>query len=195
MILHQPYTRTADVHSYGMLLFELITHQQPFHPLPALRAAFEVAVEGTRPPLPPDVPDAIGSLVKSCWGAADDRPTFDEAVATLEAAYAAMGDEAVAWCDAADGHPVYDPGEGAVDDDDPAEQAQGEGRVADGAAVSPPTLPPSHVTSAPVSAAGPPSGQPGPMVVSPVASFATAPIERIGVPIELPPSASSSSAK
>ena len=64
---HEGYTKSADVFSYAMLLFELITHEVPFADRPPLQAAVAIGLQDLRPPLPPQAPPPIESLVKACW--------------------------------------------------------------------------------------------------------------------------------
>ncbi|CAM9801506.1 unnamed protein product [Chrysoparadoxa australica] len=79
VIQHKPYSEGADVYSYGIVLWELITASSPFLGLTPIQAAFAVARQGLRPRLPPVTPDALAKLVRSCWhGVASRRPSFDQ---------------------------------------------------------------------------------------------------------------------
>ena len=49
---HEGYTKSADVFSYGMLLFELIAHEVPFADRPPLQAAVAIGLQDLRPPYP-----------------------------------------------------------------------------------------------------------------------------------------------
>lgn len=75
---HERYRKSADVYSFAMLLFELVTHQFPFADRLPLQAVVASALQGLRPPLPEGMPPSIVSLVQRCWDArASERPTFD----------------------------------------------------------------------------------------------------------------------
>ena len=58
---HEGYTKSADVFSYAMLLFELITHEVPFADRPPLQAAVAIGLQDLRPPLPTGVPPSRSS--------------------------------------------------------------------------------------------------------------------------------------
>jgi hypothetical protein len=100
------YSQAADVHSFAMLLFELVSHELPFATSSPLQAAFAVAVEGARPPLPAGTPPPVVDLTSRCWAAQDKRPRFAEILEEVMAdGWLAPGD--VAWLDEPLGHPVY----------------------------------------------------------------------------------------
>ena len=105
---HEGYTKSADVFSYGMLLFELIAHEVPFADRPPLQAAVAIGLQDLRPPLPDDTPTTISTLVKHCWcRRPGQRPKFDEVLNLLQHAHASLTPEEMAWLDTPSGHPVY----------------------------------------------------------------------------------------
>ncbi|CAM9879142.1 unnamed protein product, partial [Phaeothamnion confervicola] len=84
VIRHEPYSAAADVYSYAVVLWELITREQPFAGLTPIQAAFAVARQGLRPPLPSGLPPALAGLVKRCWHANPAlRPSFAGVCAAL----------------------------------------------------------------------------------------------------------------
>jgi serine/threonine-protein kinase CTR1 len=77
VLLHSaPYTPAGDVYSYGMVLWELVTHEPPFaktHPLAIVRSIDR----GDMPTIPPDAPADITALIRACWVSDPKRrPTF-----------------------------------------------------------------------------------------------------------------------
>mmetsp|Transcript_44021 Transcript_44021/g.129701 ORF Transcript_44021/g.129701 Transcript_44021/m.129701 type:complete len:240 (+) Transcript_44021:538-1257(+) len=105
---HEKYRKSADVYSFSMLLFELLTHQYPFSDRLPLQAVVASALQGLRPTLPQGTPDALGQLIRRCWDArASDRPTFDLIQDSLTTFQRAMSADEKGWLDVPDGHPVY----------------------------------------------------------------------------------------
>jgi len=86
IVRHQPYGASADVYSYGIILWELLSHKMPWYDITPVQAAVAVAVEHRRPQLPPATPPPIAQLVEACWANDPlDRPSFDEILNSLEA--------------------------------------------------------------------------------------------------------------
>jgi len=92
VLLHaHPYTDKADVYSFGMVLWEMITHQAPFtgmHPLQIVRAIDK----GTLPDIPANSPSPdFSQLINDCWAKEPDgRPSFAqilEKLKKMEASY------------------------------------------------------------------------------------------------------------
>jgi serine/threonine protein kinase len=107
---HEGYTKSADVFSYAMLLFELLTHEIPFADRPPLQAAVAIGLQDLRPPLPPDAPRALTDLVCACWKRRPTtRPKFDGVLTQLAEASASLTFDEIKWLDASHGHPVYKP--------------------------------------------------------------------------------------
>ena len=62
----QQYTNAADVYSFGMCLYEIISGEVPFSDIPSV--AIPVAVsKGNRPQLAKDLPKAWVKLIQLCW--------------------------------------------------------------------------------------------------------------------------------
>jgi len=82
---NQMYTEKADVYSYAIVLWEIMTRQMPFADLPSFNIPVAVT-KGERPSFPKDVqthPDAV-KLIKACWsGKPKLRPSFSEIVTEL----------------------------------------------------------------------------------------------------------------
>jgi mitogen-activated protein kinase kinase kinase 11 len=108
VIRHEAYTQTADVYSYGIILWQLLTREDPFADMGQIEAAAVVAMEMKRPPFPLDTPVTIKALIEQCW--AEDpssRPPFTEIVAALNNLAANLADDEKKWLDAPLGHAVY----------------------------------------------------------------------------------------
>jgi len=106
---HECYRKSADVYSFSMLLFELLTHQFPFNDRLPLQAVVASALQGLRPPLPTGTPETLVALIERCWDArASERPTFDHIQESLVAFEASMTPKEKEWLDEPSGHPVYE---------------------------------------------------------------------------------------
>eukprot|EP01088_Endostelium_zonatum_P006348 TRINITY_DN18468_c0_g1_i1.p1 TRINITY_DN18468_c0_g1~~TRINITY_DN18468_c0_g1_i1.p1 ORF type:complete len:1043 (-),score=184.05 TRINITY_DN18468_c0_g1_i1:31-3159(-) len=86
VLLHaHPYTDKADVYSFGMVLWEMITHKAPFaglHPLQIVRAIDK----GSLPEIPKNSPSTdFSQLINDCWAKEPDgRPSFAEILERLK---------------------------------------------------------------------------------------------------------------
>ena len=110
VVCHERYSKSADVFSYACLLFELLTHEQPFADRSPLQAAVAVGLNHARPPLPAGLPHALARLVQACWcHEPTDRPTFEQIGTQLDALAAVLTRADLAWLDAPGAHPVYAP--------------------------------------------------------------------------------------
>eukprot|EP00042_Codosiga_hollandica_P036939 m.286877 g.286877 ORF g.286877 m.286877 type:complete len:255 (+) comp55002_c0_seq14:255-1019(+) len=77
------YSIFSDVHSFGMVLWELLTRKVPFGDIPRMRIR-HVIINGTRPPS--DCDSTYRSLMVSCWHPDRERqPTFHKIIDDLEA--------------------------------------------------------------------------------------------------------------
>ena len=69
----------CDVFSYGMVLYELFTHELPFSDTHELVDVLTKIRAGERPSLPHTIPLHIKELIESCWKQYSyDRPTFEQ---------------------------------------------------------------------------------------------------------------------
>ena len=112
VIRHEPYSKAADVYSFAMVLFELITRQLPFADLTPVQAAAASGLNGHRPSLPAGLPEAMGRLITGCWTVdVASRPCFEEIHQSLGGMNSYLGLSAAEckWLDEPKGHPVYVP--------------------------------------------------------------------------------------
>ena len=84
---HEPYTCAADVWSFGVILYELVTLRTPYGDMPTLQVAHEVAYNGLTLVIPPSLAadrPALAQLIASCWAQLPaGRPSFPELAAEL----------------------------------------------------------------------------------------------------------------
>ncbi|KAL6076589.1 Constitutive triple response 4 [Balamuthia mandrillaris] len=84
LLQNMPYTDKADIYSFGMVLWELLTHEAPFyglHPLQIVRAIDQ----GKLPDIPKTCPPDYAKLISDCWEKdPNKRPSFDEILVRLQ---------------------------------------------------------------------------------------------------------------
>jgi hypothetical protein len=85
VMLHQAYSFPADVYSFGMVMWVLLTRKAPFEESTPLQTAMAVARSEARPKMPSSVPPALASLIRACWDKDPSvRPTFEDIIAGLQ---------------------------------------------------------------------------------------------------------------
>jgi len=110
VVRHEPYSFKADVYSFAMLLWQLITHEDPFQDISQLEAAGKVALEKARPPLPKNTPKPVKNLIETCWADdPDERLSFDEILIQLADFKKNLKEDELQWINnvAPFGHRVY----------------------------------------------------------------------------------------
>jgi serine/threonine protein kinase len=89
VIRHESYSSNADVYSFGICLWQLISREIPFATMTPIQAAYAVA-EGRRPTIPPSTPRRLQEIVLACWDQdSHKRPSFTY-IAMALADYAKM---------------------------------------------------------------------------------------------------------
>lgn len=94
VIEHKPYDEKADVFSFAIVLWELLTCRIPYSEMTPLQAAVGVVQKGLRPDIPPSTPPALGLLMEACWAQeAAHRPSFRDLTPRLQQMLDAARDE------------------------------------------------------------------------------------------------------
>ena len=80
----EEYTAMADVYSFGIIMWEILSRESVFTNFTFLYEIEEAVLKGVRPPIPQDrsgIPRGFLSLMTMCWdGVPEQRPTFDKVV-------------------------------------------------------------------------------------------------------------------
>ncbi|WOL18901.1 serine/threonine-protein kinase STY46 [Canna indica] len=85
VIEHKPYDHKADVFSFGIVLWELLTAKIPYEYLTPLQAAVGVVQKGLRPTIPKNTHPKLAELLEKCWQQDPaSRPNFSEILETLQ---------------------------------------------------------------------------------------------------------------
>ncbi|XP_006653907.1 serine/threonine-protein kinase STY8-like [Oryza brachyantha] len=84
VINHKPYDHKADIFSFAIVLWELVTSKIPYENLTPLQAALGVR-QGMRMEIPPRVHPRLSNLIQRCWDENPHvRPVFSEITVELE---------------------------------------------------------------------------------------------------------------
>eukprot|EP00002_Diphylleia_rotans_P000489 TRINITY_DN1025_c0_g1_i12.p1 TRINITY_DN1025_c0_g1~~TRINITY_DN1025_c0_g1_i12.p1 ORF type:complete len:2045 (+),score=374.67 TRINITY_DN1025_c0_g1_i12:132-6266(+) len=87
VIMGQEYKACADVYSYGIIVWEIITRKIPFEGADnPFGVAMQVALTNLRPPIEGlSIPPLISQVIEACWAADPSaRPTFVQVVRDIQ---------------------------------------------------------------------------------------------------------------
>ena len=80
------YTKKADVYSFAMIVYEIVTLEKPFKDLiNTNQICSEIVYKSKRPEFIKKVDDCYRKLIESCWSQdPNERPTFDDIVQLIK---------------------------------------------------------------------------------------------------------------
>ncbi|XP_008240167.1 PREDICTED: serine/threonine-protein kinase EDR1 isoform X2 [Prunus mume] len=85
VLRNEPSDEKCDVYSYGVILWELSTLQQPWGGMNPMQVVGAVGFQHRRLDIPDDIDPAIADLIRKCWQTDPKlRPSFAEIMATLK---------------------------------------------------------------------------------------------------------------
>ncbi|EGC40296.1 hypothetical protein DICPUDRAFT_25383 [Dictyostelium purpureum] len=86
VLRNDAYTEKADVFSFAIVLWEIVTREDPYQGMPTFQIVISVGQHKLRPIVPPQVSAPFTRLITECWSEdPQQRPSFQEIVKRLEA--------------------------------------------------------------------------------------------------------------
>ena len=86
VLSNENYNEKADVYSYGIICWELLTAECPFDGMAPIQCALAVLNRDQRPEIPKWCPPALQALIRSCVKKDPKlRPTFEQIIEKIDA--------------------------------------------------------------------------------------------------------------
>lgn len=86
VLANMSYDEKADVFSYGIILWELLSRECPYEGMTAIQCALAVLNRDKRPEIPKWCPPSFHALIKSCVKKdPTERPSFSQVILALDA--------------------------------------------------------------------------------------------------------------
>ena len=76
---NEKYSKASDVYAYGIVLWEIVSREIPFRNLGPVQIIAQVFLHKKRPPISPEMPSSLTTLIQLCWkqNRAERLPTED----------------------------------------------------------------------------------------------------------------------
>jgi len=85
VLANRSYDEKADVYSFGIIVWELLSRECPYEGMTPIQCALAVLNRDKRPEIPKWCPPGLHALIKACIKKdPSDRPTFTEIIMTLD---------------------------------------------------------------------------------------------------------------
>jgi serine/threonine protein kinase len=85
VLANKSYNEKADVFSYGIICWELLTRECPYEGMTAIQCALAVLNRDRRPEIPKWCPQPLHALIRSCIKKnATERPNFAQIIHALD---------------------------------------------------------------------------------------------------------------
>jgi serine/threonine protein kinase len=84
VIRGEKYSEKADVYSFGIIMWQVVTRKEPFGGRNFMGVTLDV-LEGKRPQVPSDCDKPLKKLMKRCWHATPSkRPSMEDVVSFFD---------------------------------------------------------------------------------------------------------------
>ncbi|OWM69810.1 serine/threonine-protein kinase STY13-like [Punica granatum] len=86
VLVGKPYSRSCDVYSFGICLWEIYCCDMPYPDLSFADVSSAVVRQNLRPEIPRCCPSSLANVMRKCWdGNPEKRPEMEEVVRMLQA--------------------------------------------------------------------------------------------------------------
>eukprot|EP01118_Nematostelium_gracile_P011053 TRINITY_DN3888_c0_g1_i4.p1 TRINITY_DN3888_c0_g1~~TRINITY_DN3888_c0_g1_i4.p1 ORF type:complete len:161 (-),score=31.23 TRINITY_DN3888_c0_g1_i4:72-554(-) len=85
VLREEQYNIKADIYSYSLIVWEMISNEEPFEGYSYSKMYARVGMNGERPDVPKHCPSDLANLITTCWSQDPlTRPMMKDVVITLE---------------------------------------------------------------------------------------------------------------